>query len=165
MSPKTNEGFTLLEVMIALTIMTIAFSAILTSQSGSIFTTTKTKELNFAGWLARDKMVESEHLYEGKPFSELPKEASEAFPKPFERFKWKREIREVKFPDFSVPQKNGESAIPEPIRILTKVITKYLNDSVREMVVTVTWERGKGEQKVQISTYLVDMESEFNFSI
>lgn len=158
-----NNGFTLLEVMIALTIMTVAFAAILQSQSGSIIRTTRNKEITIAGWMAHDKMAESEHLLEGKPFSELDKEKEEAFAKPFERYKWKREIKEVEFPDFTMPGKDGD-AMPEPVRILGQVITKFLKESIREMTVTVSWDRGKGAQKISVSTYLINLDAEFSFT-
>ncbi|MBI2606258.1 MAG: prepilin-type N-terminal cleavage/methylation domain-containing protein [Deltaproteobacteria bacterium] len=160
---KASKGFTLLEVMIAITIMTIAFAAILTSQSGAITLTTKTKELNMSAWLARNIMIDSEHLFEGKPFSELPKEESQAFPAPFERYKWTREIREIQLPEFSFSK--GEEGVPEAVRILAKVVTKFLNGAIRELVVTVTWKRGEGEYKVQLSTYLVDLNAAFDFQI
>ena len=161
---RSQSGFTLLEVMIAVTILAVALSAILTSQSSSIATTLRTREINLASWLARNVMVESEHLYEGKPLNELPKLETKAFTAPFERFKWKREIKEIKFPDFNLPQKEGEG-VPEPVRILTQTLTKYLNNSIREMQVTVSWPRGEGEQRVSVTTYLIDLNQEFNFAI
>lgn len=165
MSRKVAQaGFTLLEVMIAMMIMSVALGAILTSQSGGIIQATKSKEINIAGWLAHKVMVESEHLYEGKPFSELEKEKKERFLAPFEKFTWKREVRELEFPDFTQPGKEGES-IAEPVRILGKVMTKYLNTSMREMVITITWQRGTTEQSLTLTTYLVDLNAEFNFAI
>ncbi|MBI3541788.1 MAG: type II secretion system protein [Deltaproteobacteria bacterium] len=163
---SAQGGFTLLEVMIAMTIMTLAFSYIYTSQSQNIVLVTKTKELNTAGWLAHNKMIESEHLYEGKPFGELPKGPEiEKFKEPYERFTWKREVKEVKFPDLPMGgQKEGEG-VQEAVRILAKTLTKYLNSALREMVVTVTWQRGDGEVNVRLSTYLIDLGAEFNFSI
>ena len=61
---------------------------------------------------------------------------------------------------------NGkDSGIPEAVRILAKTITKYLNDSMREMVVTVSWERGTATEQLTLSTYLIDLDADFNFSI
>ncbi|MEW6056747.1 MAG: type II secretion system protein [Bdellovibrionota bacterium] len=159
-----KNGFTLLEVMIAVAIMTVAFTAILTSQSGSIFLSIKTKDLNTAGWLAHNIMVDSEHFLEGKPFAEVEKIQSERFKAPFERFAWKREVRELKFPDLVQAAKEGEG-IPEPVRILAKTITKYLSTSMRELVITVTWMQGNSEQRLVLTTYLVDLNAEFNFAI
>lgn len=160
---KMNLGFTLLEVMIAITIMTVALGAILTSQSGGIMRTIKTKDLNLAGWLAHRTMVEAEHLLEGKPFDEIEKVSTGQFEDAdFRRFKWKREVRELKFPEFTQGGKEGEG-IPEPMRLMGKVITKFLNNAVRELVVTISWQQGKGEQTLELTTYLIDLNAEFNF--
>ena len=69
-----------------------------------------------------------------------------------------------KFPDIaqSIDQ---EAGIPEPMRILAKTMTKYLDQAVRELVVTVKWRHSEGERKVVLTTYLVDLNAEFNFSI
>lgn len=163
---RSKKGFTLLEVIIAITIMAIAFSAILSTQSASITLSMKTKDLNMAGWLANNIMVEGEQLFEGKPFEEVPKETTEAFPSPFERFKWKREIKEIEFPDLQfLQQKPEDGGLPEAVRILAQVITKHLNKSIREMVVTISWAEGKADRKLVLSTYLINLKEEFNFSI
>lgn len=151
--------------MIAITIMALAFAAILTSESGSIGSTLRAKEYNIAAWLANNVMTEAEHLYEGKAFSEIPKEESKSFTDPYQKYKWKREVKELKFPDFNIPHNEQEGGVPEPIRILMQTITKFINSSLREIVVTVTWPRGSGEQKLVIATYLVDLTQEFNFGI
>lgn len=162
----SQSGFTLLEVMIAMTIMALAFSAIYTGQSQNILLVTKTKEMNLAGWLAHNKMVESEIKYEGKPFGELPKgPETEKFKAPYEHYTWKREIKEVKFPEIPLGGGKDGEGIPEAVRILVKTLTKYFNSALREMVVTVTWQRGDGEQNLTLSTYLIDLNAEFNFSI
>ncbi|MBI3558621.1 MAG: prepilin-type N-terminal cleavage/methylation domain-containing protein [Deltaproteobacteria bacterium] len=158
-------GFTLLEVMIAMTIMTVAFAAIYTSQSESIILVTKTKERNIAGWLLHNKMIESEHLYEGKPFSELDKEVTEKFKAPFDQYTWKREIKEIKFPDLPVGGGKEGEGVQESVRQLAKTLTKYFNSSLREMVITVSWQRGDGAQHITLTTYLVDLNAEFNFAI
>ena len=164
MRRQRASGFTLLEVMIAMAIMAVAFGAILTSQSGAIRQAITAKELNTAGWLAHRAMVEAEHLTEGKPFDELDKEQDGQFKEPFQNYSWKREVRELKFPDLTQPSKEGEG-VPETARIMGKVITKYLNTAMRELVVTVSWKRGKSEQSVKLTTYLIDLNAEFNFQI
>jgi type II secretion system protein I len=160
-------GFTLLEVMIAVTIMTVAFAAILSSQSSSIILTMKTKEMIIAEWLANNVINETDLLYSTKSFSELPKEELAAFPAPFERFTWKREVKELKFPElnFSTNQDDKQQGQTDTLRMLTQMITKYLNESVRELVVTISWERGKQTYNVKVSTYLVNLNSEFNFGL
>jgi len=150
--------------MIAVAIMVVAFTAILTSQSSAIQLVIKSKEINIATWLAKNKMQESEHLFEGKPFDELEKEKEETFPEPFAQYKWHREIKEIKFPEITLPAEE-EGGVPEPLRIMAQTLTRHFDKTIREMVVTVKWQRGTSEQKIVISTYLVDLNKEFDFSI
>jgi prepilin-type N-terminal cleavage/methylation domain-containing protein len=163
---RKRNGFTLLEVMIAITLMAIAFAAILTTQSAGISLSAKTKELNIAGWLAHRLMVESEQLYEGLSFEEVPKEESENFTAPFERYKWKREIKPIEFPELQLAQQNPSNpGGAETIQMITKIITKHLNRTVRELVITVTWPQGKGERTLVLSTYLVNLNEEVMFAL
>lgn len=162
---RRSSGFTLLEVMIAITIMTVALGAILTSQSGGIIRTIKTKDFNTAGWLAHRVMVEQEHLLEGRPFNEIEKEETGEFKEDqFKRYKWKREVRELKFPDIAQGGREGEG-VPEPLRLMAKVITKFLNNAIREMAVTIVWNYAGSDQTLTLTTYLVDLNAEFNFAI
>jgi prepilin-type N-terminal cleavage/methylation domain-containing protein len=167
---KASFAFTLIEVMMATAIMAIAFSAILTTQSNSILLTIKTRDTNLAGFLARNLMVESEHLMEGKPFGELKQEELGTYPAPYERFKWKREVKEIEFPDFASFAAGGDSGDDQgnnsqQARILGQSITRYLSNAVREMVITVSWPRGDGEQSVRLSTYLINLNERFSLSL
>ena len=74
MRSNSNAGFTLLETMIAMAIMMVAFSSILMVESSSINSSMRTKQLNVVAMLAKNIMVESEYLFEGKTFDEFKKE-------------------------------------------------------------------------------------------
>ena len=166
---RRQGGFTLIEIMMAMAIMAISFAAILTTQSSSIIVTTKIRDMNIAGMLAHNLMVESEHLMEGKAFSELKDAESDAYKPPFERFKWKREVKEIKFPDFGMFASGGEEGSQQgqedKSRVLGQAVTKFLSEGMRELVVTVSWPVGDGEQKVTLTTYLVNMDARFNFAL
>ena len=171
MRRRQDKGFTLIEVLMALAIMTIAFAAILSTQSSSIFLGIKIRDLNIGGMLAHNLMVESEHLMEGKPFGELKDSETGAYPEPYARFKWKREVKEVKFPDFGVfsgggQDENGQqTGQDDKSRVLGQAVTKFLSEAVRELIITVSWPRGDGELTVKLTTYLVNLGATFNFSI
>src|SRR5262245_17024548 len=99
---KDESGFTLLEVIIALTIMVLAFSAILSVESGGITAAEKTHQLNVVSMLARNKMIEMEYAIEGKGFDEVKKEDGGQFAAPFEDFRWEAEIKEIQFPSMNL---------------------------------------------------------------
>lgn len=57
-----SSGFTLLEVMVALSILAITFMAVLKSQSISVLRASETKFITSASFLAQKKMAEIEIL-------------------------------------------------------------------------------------------------------
>ena len=173
MTANNRSGFTLLEVLIAMAIMMVAFASIMMVQSSSIQSSIKAKNLNIVSMLARNKLVESELEWEGKRFSELDKEKEGEFKEPFQDFKWKREIKEVKFPtlDLSGAAAGGdteanpaEAGAADGMSRVGKIITAYLSKGVREVAVTITWKRGKGEQAFTVSTYWIDLDAEFSIN-
>lgn len=175
-SLKNNkEGFTLLEVIIAMSIMAIAFAAILAVEGGAINASARAKLVNQMVLLARNQMVETEFEIEGKRFEEIEKEKSGNFEKPNETVRWKRTVKELKFPKLTgggggkksegAQDKDAESGgNSEMANMITKLITNFLSKALREVTVTVYWKRGKGEQSYSLTTYWVDLNHEFNFS-
>lgn len=161
-----NRGFTLLETMIALTIMVLAFSSILMVESGSINTSTKAKQMNIVAMLAHNAMVDTEYKLEGKTFNEMKKEESDHFPEPFQTYTWKRTIKELKFPRLNLSaaqKKTGDTGGEDQgVDLLTKLITKFMTQAIREVTITVSWKKGEGEQNFSVSTYWVDLNHEFS---
>lgn len=176
-SLKGEQGFTLLETMIAMAIMLVAFAAIMAVESNSINATTRAKTMNVVAMLAKNRMVQLEYEFEGKTFDEFKKENSGTFEEPYQDYRWKTEVKEIKFPPLTIPgSKQGDSsgATPGPaggaegatdaVELLTKLITQYLSKAVREVTVTVLWKKGGGEQSFSVSTYWVDLNHEFQLS-
>jgi type II secretory pathway pseudopilin PulG len=168
-----NQAFTLLETLIAIGIMMVAFGAILMMESASINTTIKAKQINVVSMLAKNVMVESEHKIEGKAFEDISKEESGRFQPPFEDYSWKRSIKEIKFPSISTSAggsdgKEGGAADSGDksmsADMIAKLITSHLSKAVREMTVTISWKKGGGEQSFSASTYWVDLNHAFELS-
>src|SRR4051812_44730408 len=92
---RTAEaGFTLLEVLIAFTIITIVATTVYISQRDALFSSLRTRNMLLAGNLARGFLALSEKTLEPKEFGELTKEEEGKFPSPNDRFSWKRQIEE-----------------------------------------------------------------------
>jgi general secretion pathway protein I len=167
-----QSGFTLLEVIIAMTIMVLAFAAILSIESGGITAAEKTKQVNIVAMLARNKMIEMEYEIENKTFEEVKKEDGGDFPAPYENFRWTTEVKEVKFPALNLAggggegeeDKGGAREVNDMVTLLTKLITNFLSKSVREVAVTIYWKRPTSEQKFTVSTLWVDLNHEFELT-
>ncbi len=162
-----NKGFTLLEVMIALAIMVVGLAAILMIQSNSIEATSRTQQINTVSMLARNLMIETELQIQGKSFTEVKEEETGVFPKPYEEFKWTRKVKEVEFPNLtpsSGDQANGEGGATSTAEMITKLVTNFLSKALREVRVTITWPRGKGEVSQEFTMYWVDLNHEFSLN-
>lgn len=174
-----QSGFTLLEVMIAMAIMLIAFSSILMVQSNSLQAAFRARQVNTVVMLLKQKLIETEFDIDGKTFDEVKKEEGGEFKEPFQDFSWKREVKELKFPNLtSIATAQGEQAAKESNSSSTtsggaagnvadqmgKLVTSYLSKAIREIVVTVSWKLAKGTQKVSISMYWVDLNRAFDLS-
>jgi len=178
-----QKGFTLLETLIALAIMMIAFASILMTQSSAINSSMKSKQTNTVAMLARRKMAEVELELENKSFQEIREETSfEAFPEPYQDFAWKRVIKEVKFPNLAnlsaaggasddsasgaeaESQQQSNAAVQGELERITRLVTKFLSDSIREVTLTISWKKGTGQQTFDLSMYWVDLDKEFSLN-
>lgn len=172
---SNNRGFTLLEVIIALSIMVLAFASILAIESNSINATIRSKEMNMVAMLARNQMTDLEFKIEGKTFDEVKKEDGGTFAAPFERFRWQSAVKEIKFPNIGGGGGNGaggagaagakkeeDGAQAQVAEMITKAITNYFSKAIREVSVTIFWKRGSNEVSYSVSTYWVDLNHEFN---
>lgn len=173
-----ESGFTLLEVMIAMAIMLVAFSSILAIQSSSMSSALKSRQIHEVSMLARWAIAQTEVEISGKKFDELPEELSGTFASPYQDYTWTRKIVEVKLPNLqglskAVSAANaGESggnreddeqnsAIMEQ---MTKVITNFLSKAIRQVTMTVHWKRGAFDQSYDVAMYWVDLDSEFQIN-
>ncbi len=150
------EGFTLLETMIAMSIMVVAFGSILMVESASINTSTKAKQMIVVAMLAKRTMIESEYKFEGKTFAEFKKEESGTFEEPWRDYQWTRLVKEIEFPQLAIGSGSGDGETTA-VETMTKLLTKFLSKAVREVTVKITWKKGSGEQSFAVSTYWVDL--------
>lgn len=175
---RNNLGFTLLETMIALLIMVMAFTAILTVESNSIRASENSRRLNIVRMLAKNKVTEVEQEVEGKAFSEVKKEDGGSFKSPYEDYRWSSVVKEIEFPNLTVgaPKSNSGAASSSSSAgsgtggsdiadFLTKLLTNFLSKAVREITVTIYWKRGTAEQSFSLSMYWVDLNHEFQTSL
>jgi general secretion pathway protein I len=180
---SNRSGFTLLEVMIAVTLMLIAWTSIFATQSSSQTVVWKSSRLNDVTMLARSKMSEIETEIEGKRFEEVKKEEGGTFPEPWNDYAWKKEIKEVEFPNISMqgggsggtgtestasssqsPEEDAQGGNTDAIERMMKLITKFLSQSIREVRLTLTWKQGASDASFTLTTWWVDLNHEFSLS-
>jgi general secretion pathway protein I len=170
MRPSVLEkGFTLLEVVVALSILSISLVVLLESQASSLNNAAKARDLTIATLLARSKMVDIEQKVFDEGFAtgssnEEGDFAEEGHPE----VKWNYEVSEVKFDISALDTLCGESEEEEKAGGLQAQCSSLLGSvtgmmggfveemarSVRACVLTVTWPEGKYAQSMQVRTLL-----------
>jgi len=167
-----SKGFTLLEVMIALAIMLVAFSSILAIQSSSMNSALKARQIHEVSVLARNAMIMTEVEEISKELT-VPCDEAGNFPD----YTCTRKVKEVKLPNLAGLSKgapgdkersgansNEDAKNSAMLEQMTKLITNFLSKAVREVTITVSWKRGLTTQKYDLAMYWVDMNSEFTLN-
>lgn len=173
-----ESGFTLLEVMIAMAIMLVAFSSILAIQSSSMSSALKSRQIHEVSMLARWALAQTEVEISGKKFEDLPEEVSGQFKEPYQNYTWTRKVVEVKLPNLqglskavsaanagdSSANKEAEEQNSAIMEQMTKVITNFLSKAIRQVTMTVRWKRGAFDQSYEVAMYWVDLNSDFQIN-
>lgn len=179
---KKNRAFTLIEVMIALMILSITLVALSSGQAVALNSTRKSRLTTLATIAAKNIMSEIELTSEVKGFNyvkELGEKAEGSLEGDnYNGWKWMREVKEVNFPItaimnmFTAKEKaeaeaEGESdpigsgSEAQIMNMISGNVEKLMKDSVREITVTVSWpvKAGKEFSNLRLVYYVVDFET------
>lgn len=129
---RDKNGFTLLEVLLAIALLAIALPVLLGLRNFDLDLHARAEELTAATLLAQEKLLETELLgvypigevsgeFQGTP---LGVQSTTQFPDRAMGYRWKRTVS------------------PTPLEL------------IREVCVQVSWPRGATEETVEVSTYV-----------
>lgn len=177
------RGFTLLEVMIALAILAVSFTALLGTQSQAMIITSYIRDVTVAGLLARGKLVELEHHYKTEGFGSFDEEedgdfGDEGYPK----FKWTVKLEKIEADEgvleeitsqlpqdpeaikeqmtasgpFAGADLGGLNFNPSMIFQGLPMFLEQLGEKVRRVSFKVEWPEGrKGKRSMSVNTFFV----------
>jgi len=158
---KAPAGFTLLEIMIALAILSLGLVSLFGAQGNSLRESGRAENMQTASMLARQKMTEKMlDLEKDIAKGSFPDDNSNdqgTFDKPMEKFRWEFTVKKVEIPvaqnaQDQAPQpgdtgangeKSGANVNQAPANAqqnLAQMVTKKISESVREISVKVIWE-------------------------
>jgi general secretion pathway protein I len=169
------NGFTLLEVMVAIAILSLTLVVLLSIVTNNVRATNHAKMNTAATFLARAKMidVEDEILYDG--FSTDSESDSGTFKDSgYPQFRWTSDIERIELPT-DMAQRTKDQATDKaqessgnPMSLLTgfmgSMMSSFidpirigLEESVRKVTVRVLWEEAaRPEQSIEVVQYLTD---------
>lgn len=167
-----QAGFTLIEVMIAFALLAVILASVFITQTSSLSSTGRAKNVLVATNLARNFINEREVRYEGMALDKLSAKQEGTFPAPHENYRWKIEITEIDFSslaDMMAKQNAGEGAGGDPAAsqgpMVAKLFEEYMKKSVRRMAVTVEYPDAGSHSSLTFTQLLVNYNEEFGVGI
>lgn len=160
-----KNGLTLIEVLVALAIIASALPAIILTRRNNIESMIVARRMNIVAMLAKQRMIQAEIEVQGKPFTEVSESVSGQFDPPHQDYSWTREIKEVTFPNLLTglsESGDGSGGKSQTGMQAEDMVTKYLSNSVRELVITVSWKSGEDVQSYKVAQYWVNLNSEMS---
>ncbi len=163
-----QNGFTFIEVLVAMAIFVIASVAAINITTGAVQATHDSKYMTIATFLAQKIMVELETQIETKGFDEgCFKEKEGKFDSPYNNYSWKTYCDEIDFylsdtiSNLLEATENKESEEPQInknqiVSILIKNANDFISKAIRELHVEVFWEHKNEIRKVSLTTYVAN---------
>lgn len=155
-----KNGFTLIETVIAMVILSSGLLLLANSWSGSFMRVTKTQINTEVAALLERKMVELEVEFQGKPLESIPEERADDFGSEYPQYSWKMTSKEFEVPDISATLTAQAGGADELALTIMKTLTEHLSKSIKEVKVTVIYKTGKKPLEFSATQYFVDYDKQ-----
>ncbi len=157
---RNKKGFSLIEVIIAMMILSSGIILLVSSWSNSYKRINRTQvQFEMAALLER-KMVELRKEFDGKPLETIDDEKAEDFGAEYPQYSWKMKSQELEFPDLTALLVSQDGGATSEMLQLVKTLTEHFNKSVKEVKVTVVYKGGTKPIEYSVTTYFVDYDKE-----
>ncbi len=149
-----NSGLTLIEVVVAMFIMTTAIVILNGSWSGSFHAYRKTKNLNVIASLMKRKITELELKFKNEDLSLIPESESGDFGDRFPNYTWYYTTQAIEFPNLSSLFVAQDGGADETTLIIVEQLTSHFSKSIRELKLNIVWKSGKRTMEYPVVTYI-----------
>jgi general secretion pathway protein I len=157
-----RNGFTLIETVIAMVILSSGLLLLANSWSGSFMRIRKTQTNTEVAALLERKMIELEIEFQGKPLDSIPEEKSDDFGTEFPQYSWKMKSKEFEVPDISATLTAQAGGANEMALMMMKTLTEHLSKSIKEVKVSVVFKPPGAKKPLEYSAtqYFVDYDKQ-----
>lgn len=164
---RPQKGFTLLETVIAVAILSSALLLLSNSWGGAFMRVKKTQTSFEAAAMLERKMNDIELEWRGKTLDEIPEEKDGDFGEESKQYTWKMTSKKLEFPDLSSALTAKEGGASQMLMMVVKQLVETLSKTIKEVTVTVIYkpENAKKAIEYSVTTYFVDYDKEMNFGI
>ncbi len=174
------QGFTLLEVMVALAILAVGLLVVIDIQNSARSAGLAGEKVTIATNLARSKMVDVELYWQKEGWQDQEREDEGDFGDQYEGFRWKTLWQKIDFPlsadlidsfmggagtaderaSEAVDDNSGINLEDKSVSGLTELISKKLTEclekNLREIRVVVTWEERGRPEEIALVTHFIN---------
>lgn len=157
-----SGGFTLLEVLIAMAILTGVIITLSQTWSGNYNRLRKITLANNVATLLERKMTEIEAQYRAQPVSQIPEEDSGDFGDQLSSYSWTLKSRKFEMPNVTALLTSQEGGANELLITMVKQLSEFLSKAIKEVTVSIIFKSGSKKATYEATTYFVDWEQELN---
>ena len=152
-----KKAFSLLEVLVAMMLLTGAIVALSSAWSGSMMAFRRGRQVDIIMNLLQQKMTEKElEFQENFPSDELEEVGD--FGQDFANMSWKVVVQDKQFPDLSPLLINQNEGADELTLMVTNLMTQFMSQAVKEMQVSILWNVKDKVQDYSATTYIVNFD-------
>lgn len=176
---RSLRGYTLMEVLVALSILATGLTILLGTQASSARMSEQANQMALAALLARSKMIDIEYELVTDGFSEMTENASGDFrDEGFREIEWDATIEVIEITpdaqeDFNTTvyeqlfgdgesggSLSGSTAVSSFLPMILAQIPPIINDMAtrsRKVTLTISWPDGRGELTLTVQQYVVNL--------
>lgn len=155
---STQKGFSLIEVLIALSIMMGSLIVVSMAWSTSQLRIRKMKFNNQAAFLLDYKIADIERTYKDE-LLRVPDEDKGTFEelgKEYKAFQWKLKAKKFELPDLTPMLGQKKSGADALVVNMMAQLSEYFNQAAKEVTVTVVYTLQKKKVEFSATTFIVD---------
>lgn len=148
-----KKGFTLLEVLMAMVILSTALMALSMSWTGSVRAYRKGRQIDVITQLLQRQITEMELEFQDQNISSAQEREGEF--ENYPEFSWKAEIKPLEFPDLAPILVGQEGGVDQMTLTVIRQMSSQLTQAIKELRVSVLWTQNDKTMTYSVTTYLV----------
>lgn len=153
---KNKKGFTLLETLLAVVILSSGILLLSSSWSGSFLRIRKTQLNQDIVALLERKMAEIDLEYRGKPIDTIDEEKEDDFGSEYPQYRWKMTSKKFEMPNLSAIMVSQNNGTDQMMMTMIQQLSDHIGKTIKEVKVTVIYTGGKKPLEFSVVTYFVD---------